>query len=125
MIFGPYSALRGRRIMVVEDEPLIAMEIESILEDCGATVLGPAMRLSQGFALLEDEPVDAAILDIDLHGEEVFPLAEGLSSAGVPFLFHTSHAAHDTLRHRFRGAPICQKPVRMETLIELTASLLQ
>ena len=80
------SALNGRRIMVVEDEVLIAMVIEAALEDQGCIVVGPFGRLQEAMFAAQTECFDAAIMDVNLAGERIFPLAEILSDRAVPFL---------------------------------------
>ncbi|MGB3722817.1 MAG: response regulator [Pacificimonas sp.] len=118
--------LSGLTVLLVEDELLIAMDIEAALEDRGATVRGPIMRLSDGVPLAEneDEHFDVAILDINLRGEEVYPIAERLKLRGVPFLFHTGHGEEDILKARFGEIPVCNKPVRTERLVDEVERLL-
>lgn len=87
------SSLHGRRLLVVEDEYFIAEDIRVILERHGATVVGPVGELAEARALLAcGERIDAAVLDINLHGETVFPLAEELRARGVPFVFATGYS---------------------------------
>jgi DNA-binding response OmpR family regulator len=81
-----------RRILLVEDEPLIAFSLEDLVQELGFAVVGPAYRLSEGFALLEEEQIDAAILDVNLNEERSYPLADLLAEQGVPFLFATGYA---------------------------------
>ncbi|MGB7405135.1 MAG: response regulator [Pacificimonas sp.] len=118
--------MSGRHILLVEDEILIAMDIESELEERGAIVRGPVTRLAEGLPISEDaaELLDAAILDVNLRGEDVFPIAERLASRGVPFLFHTGHADREDLRARFETAPVCNKPVQTEALVDEVERLL-
>ena len=121
---GPVS-LAGRRILLVEDEMMLALELEMALEDEGAEVIGPIDDLSKGLARLDRELVlDAAILDIDLHGEDVFPIAERLRARDVPFLFHTAHGDRVTLSRYFDGVPVCIKPTLSEQLMASVKSLL-
>ena len=118
--------LSGRRILLVEDELLLAMDVQMALEEAGADVIGPIGSLAEGLALLDREEVfDIAILDIDLHGEDVFPLAERLEARGVPFLFHTGHGDREALARRFRGTTVCIKPMLTERLVEATGELLR
>ena len=119
------DGLAGRRILLVEDELMLALEVQMTLEDEGALVIGPVDDLARGLALLDREAAfDAAILDIDLHGEDVFPLAERLHARGVPFLFHTGHGDREDLSRRFRDVPVCIKPVLSERIVEVLGSLL-
>ena len=124
-VSGVGSVLLGRRVLLVEDELLLAMDVQMALEDAGASVAGPVDTLERGLALLDrDEPFDVAILDIDLHGEDVFPLAERLLVRRIPFLFHTGHGDREVLRSHFQGAPVCTKPVLTEALVATAAGLL-
>lgn len=113
------SSLNGRSVLIVEDEVLIALDIEAALEDRGAIVHGPITRLSDGLPIAEDpeQEFDCAVLDVNLRGEEVFPIAERLRARGVPFLFHTGHGDSETLQRRFAGAPVCNKPFQTERLV--------
>ena len=122
---GAPTSLVGRRVLLVEDELLLALDIAMALEDEGAEVVGPIDDLAQGLSLLEREPLlDAAILDIDLHGEDVFPLAERLRARGVPFLFHTGHGDRAAIARHFEGVPLCTKPVLTERLLDAVKGLL-
>ena len=66
--------LTGRRVLVVEDESLVAMLLETILEDMGCTPVGPASTVSDGLAMVESETLDAALLDVNVAGSQVFPV---------------------------------------------------
>jgi DNA-binding NarL/FixJ family response regulator len=79
------------RVLVVEDEPVVAMCLEDILDALGCVPIGPASRLSEGLALAENEALDAAILDINLAGERSTPIAEALRARGVPFAFASGY----------------------------------
>ncbi|HEY2132782.1 MAG TPA: response regulator [Acetobacteraceae bacterium] len=78
--------LSGHRILVVEDEVLIAMLLETALEDAGCVVVGPYSRLSEALAAAARDDFDAALLDVNLAGEKVFPVAELLAERKIPFL---------------------------------------
>jgi len=101
-------ALSGRRILVVEDESLVAMLLETILEDMGCTPVGPASNVEEGLALAQ-EPLDAALLDVNVAGRLVFPVAEALKARGVPFVFSTGYG-EGGLPDEWRGQPTIQKP---------------
>lgn len=108
--------LTGFRILVVEDEFYIADDLVRTLSDLGAEVVGPVPSRADAMKLLEQAPpVDIAILDINLHGQSVFPVADLLRQRGVPFIFASGYDA-DLLPQRFRGAPHCQKPFNIEAL---------
>ena len=86
--------LRGKRILVVEDEPLVAMMIEDILLGAGAEIVGPAATLANALELV-DQPIDAALLDVNLAGERVYPVARRLLHRGIPFVFATGYGGPD------------------------------
>ena len=115
--------LDGKRIMIVEDEALLALDLTMVLEDVGACVAGPYHRLDR--ALNSDRSdVDAAILDVDLAGLSVFPLADELKQAGVPIVFHTGRADLDELRRRYGDTPIIVKPAIPEEVTESLSRLI-
>ena len=101
------TVLTGLRVLVVEDEPAVAMYLEDILDELGCITIGPANRLSEGLALAEG-PLDAAILDINLAGERSNAIAELLRARGVPFAFASGYG---NAPEGF-GAPMIEKPYR-------------
>lgn len=103
------QALSGRRILIVEDESLVAMLLETILEDMGCSTVGPAANIDDGLALVEAEPLDAALLDVNVAGRQVFPVAQALKDRGVPFVFSTGYG-EGGLPDEWRGQPTIQKP---------------
>jgi CheY-like chemotaxis protein len=103
------QALSGRRILIVEDESLVAMLLETILEDMGCTPVGPAANIDDGLALAEGESLDAALLDVNVAGRQVFPVAQALKDRGVPFVFSTGYG-EGGLPDEWRGQPTIQKP---------------
>lgn len=124
MTEGDARRLNGQTILLVEDEALIAMEIEMILEAFGAIVHGPIPELSEALAAAASERLDAAVLDIDLGGEEVFPVAQVLQRRRVPFLFHTGHGLRHELEGDYPGAAVCKKPMPADRLARHLAALL-
>lgn len=103
------EALAGRRVLVVEDESLVAMLLETILEDMGCTPVGPAANIEDGLTMAGGEQLDAALLDVNVAGRTVFPVAEALKSRGVPFVFSTGYGEGGLPEH-WRGQPTIQKP---------------
>lgn len=102
--------LQGRRVLVVEDESLVAMLLDTILEDMGCTPVGPASNIDEGEALARDEAaLDAALLDVNVAGRQVFPVAAALKARGVPFVFSTGYG-EGGLPDEWRGNPTIQKP---------------
>ena len=114
--------LAGRKVLVVEDEPLVAMMVEDMLTELGCTVVGPAMQLADGLRLAETAQLDAAVLDINLNGTRSFPVAGVLQARGIPFLFATGYGGGEALEGR--QEPMIQKPYQMERLAEMLTALI-
>jgi len=113
--------LAGARILVVEDEMMAASMLEMVLGDCGCIVVGPVPSIESGLALAEDGPIDAAVLDVNLAGEPVFPIADVLSAKHVPFVFVTGYGAPGVDGKRYPGAPVVQKPYDDDALVRIVA----
>jgi DNA-binding NtrC family response regulator len=109
--------LRPRRVLVVEDEILIAMLIEDMLTDLGFEVVGPAMRLQRALEMAQQETIDLAVLDVNLASEPSFPVAYVLQERGIPFIFATGYGATG-LDHSFQSAATLQKPFQANQLSE-------
>jgi CheY-like chemotaxis protein len=109
MINGPLS---GRRVLVVEDEMLVAMLLEDMLADLGCTVVGPAARVEQALAMIETAAsLDAAVLDLNINGQKSYPVADALVAGGVPFVFATGYGPH-SLMSGYSWFPLLQKPFK-------------
>ena len=118
------EAMAGKRILVVEDEMIVAMLIEDILTDAGVAVVGPAARVSRALELLEEETaLDGALLDLNLAGEITTPVAEALRSRGIPFAFATGYGAAG-VPDTFAGQPLLQKPFQEHDLHRVLAEVL-
>ncbi len=117
------GSLTGRRILVVEDTYFIADDVAQALRSAGATVVGPAPDRERAMALLASEQVDAAVLDINLGGALVFPLADALLARGLPFLFATGYDG-ESLPPRYADAARISKPVVAPMLTRALATLL-
>jgi DNA-binding NtrC family response regulator len=115
--------LAGLRVLVIEDETLVAMLLEDMLSDVGCQVVGPVPRVSKALEIVTDPAValDVAILDVNVAGEEVFPVAEALAGRGVPFAFATGYG-DSGVRDPWRNRPVLQKPFRQE---QITAVLVR
>jgi len=114
--------LTGLRVLVVEDEMMVSMLIEDMLEDLGCTVVGPAARLDEALALARDSQIDCAVLDVNLGGQPIFPLADFLREKGAPFAFATGYGDAG-LREVDRGSPVLQKPFRETDLARVLGEL--
>lgn len=109
--------LDGLRILVAEDEPLVAMLLEDVLLDAGATIMGPAATVPEALALAASERPDVAVLDLNLSGETCLAVADALAAAGIPFLVATGFGG-DVPLPRHAGVQVLQKPYEPATLIE-------
>ena len=114
-------ALNGLRILVVEDEPIIALHMAQTLAEAGAKVIGPAPTVARALHLLDCSQVDAAVVDYRLEGETASLLAHRLAAMSVPFFFHTSSGNNPGLIHP--GVPIVNKPSRPEQLVKAVCDL--
>lgn len=115
--------LLGLRVLIVEDEALVAIDLQFAFEDAGAQVLGPAMSLGEALAMAEQGEIDCALLDVDIAGHDVYPVAHVLLRRGIPFVFHTGHGSRRALGEMFPGTITCLKPTLSETLIDMLAGL--
>lgn len=115
--------LDGKRVLVVEDEMLVALLIEDILADVGCIVLGPFNTVAKGLAAALNEGCDLALLDVNIAGEKVYPVADALSARHIPFLFLSGYG--DTAIPP--GHPdwkVCGKPFRGRELMDMLLATL-
>ena len=103
------NSLAGCRILVVEDETLIAVVIEEILQELGCVVVGPVARLDAALQLARDEVLDAAVLDVTIRGGHVQPVAEQLLARGIPFVLASGYGDW-SLPENLRDQPRLTKP---------------
>lgn len=117
--------LEGKRILLIEDEILIALDIADMLTSAGAEVVGPYTSLAQALEAARMQTADLAMLDIDLNGEEVFPAANLLRTRDIPFIFYTGQPEREALRTDFADISVCIKPLSsqrlIDTLVRITA----
>jgi DNA-binding response OmpR family regulator len=111
------------RVLVVEDEAVIAMLFEDMVLEFGSEVVGPIAKIKDALDLARNVQLDAAILDINLGGAVIFPVADVLSERGIPFIFATGYGA-TSLPLRFRNSPALQKPFDYEALAEALRKIL-
>jgi CheY-like chemotaxis protein len=105
------------RLLVVEDESLISILIEETLLQLGHEIVGPAVRLGQAVGLARSAPVDAAILDINVHGEAIYPAAAILADRGIPMLLVTGYNIAE-IDEPFRSRPVLRKPFTSDGLAQ-------
>jgi DNA-binding NtrC family response regulator len=119
------DVLRGRRVMIVEDEVLVAMELERLLEEQGCAVVGPAPTVDRALALLDRERPDAVILDVNLDGQTAIPVAAALNARGVPFVLATGYGNAQAAEPELKGVPRIDKPVSHDRLVRVLARILK
>ena len=118
------GALADRRMLIVEDEYFLADDMAQALQKLGAQVVGPVPTRDKALALLAAEPVDAAILDINLKGQMVFPVADALREQGVPFVFATGYDA-TAVPDAYKDVPRWEKPFKPEDLAKALPAIVQ
>lgn len=111
------QTFRSPRVLVVEDETLVSMLIEDMVCDCGGQVVGPAATFEQAIALALEEELDLAILDVNVAGLVVYPVADILRHRGIPFIFVTGYDP-SIIPARYRHDPVLLKPFSYETFSE-------
>jgi CheY-like chemotaxis protein len=118
----PGNDLQGVRVLLVEDQMIVAMHIEDMLQAAGCTVVGPVGTLQAAIAMAREEPLDVAILDVNLDGDKVYPAAEELLSRGIPFILATGFGEL-ALPEKWRYRPRLSKPFLREQLEQLLSSV--
>jgi DNA-binding LytR/AlgR family response regulator len=116
--------LAGLRILIVEDEFLLAMELETLLQQRGCMVLGPVSSVGQALTMLDGEQPDIALLDVNLKGERATPVAAALHARGVPFILITGYSVLQLSEPELRAAPRIDKPVNCRALKRAVACAL-
>jgi DNA-binding NarL/FixJ family response regulator len=96
-------------VLIVEDEALVAFQLEDMLADLGCAIIGPASRVGQALDLLRRRPVDAAVLDLNIGGELVYPVADALACRGL-LTFSLPAMAPPALAPRIAAGPSCRSP---------------
>jgi CheY-like chemotaxis protein len=110
------ASLAGKRVLVVEDDGLIALDIVSDLRRAGCTAVGPAGRLETAMTIAAAQELDAAVLDVFLEGDYAWQLAGALKAQGVPFLFHTGFGSSIDFPDEFASVPCLEKPLKASEL---------
>ncbi len=110
--------LQGAQILVAEDDAILAFDLGITLQRAGASILGPALTLAHTLSLAQTAPMSAAVLDVSLRDEEVFPAALALRERGVGIVFYTGYAAVDSLRREWPEAQVLTKPTPPRLLIQ-------
>ncbi len=119
----PNKLLSGCRILVVEDEMLVLMTIEATLADLGCESVAAAATVDQALALIGTQAFDAAVLDVNLNGDQSYPVADALAARGVPFAFSTGYSDEGMI-DEYRERPLLRKPYQVDGLVEIFTRLL-
>ncbi|WP_321986966.1 response regulator [Xanthomonas citri] len=113
------TALAGRRILVVEDDYLLAEALNDLLVEAGVNVVGPVGNVPDALSLVASgQAIDGALLDVNVRGQAVFPVADALMKRGVPFSFCSGYGRY-TLPQRFAHLSYCMKPYNPRTIASL------
>jgi len=109
--------MRGRRVLIVEDDYFVASDLAQRLEEIGIIIVGPAGTVKAALELIDhyEEQLDGAVLDVNLREERVYPVAEALATRAVPFVFTTGYDA-DEIPAAYREVPRCDKPIDFKKL---------
>ena len=111
------AAATGKRVLVVEDDYFIAKGLARYLKAAGAEVVGPAPTVADALDLIDAERLDGAVLDINLRGDLVFPVADALTAQGVPFIFASGYGSA-AIPERYAAIARCEKPVEPDAFIQ-------
>jgi CheY-like chemotaxis protein len=121
-VHQPTAPLAGRRILVVEDDYFVAQALSGLLEEADAAIAGPVGWLDETLVFVHEhgDKFDAVVLDVDLHGEKSYPVADLLRHLEIRFVFTTGYGV-DALDKEYRECPRCEKPIDSRMLLELLA----
>ncbi|HVY57835.1 MAG TPA: response regulator [Xanthobacteraceae bacterium] len=116
--------LDGARVLVVEDEFIVSLELQMILADAGADVVGPCRTAQDAFSLLDQDGLSAALLDLRLGEATSVPVARELERRGIPFVFYTGQANTEPILAEWPESKVLAKPAAAQTIVEAVADLL-
>ena len=116
--------LSGKRVLIAEDEPLVGLDLEDAVLEAGAAPVGPFPSVAAALAALAHSKVDAAILDVRLIDGESFPIADALTRANIPLVFHSGHVTRLKIDGAYPGAALARKPCAPDRLLALLAERL-
>jgi len=118
------EAFAGRSILIIEDEYFLADDLANEFVERGADIVGPLNQVADAMELLESGArIDAALLDINVKNEQIFPLADALRQRNIPFVFTTGYGK-DWVGPEFAEVPLCEKPLDLPTVVNCLAGLM-
>lgn len=112
----PSDPLLGRRVLIVEDDPFIALALEETLTDFGLIVVGAAMNVANALALAQNAAFDLALLDVNIGQDKIDPVADAIHARGIPFIF-TTGCGRAGLPEAYLGQAIVEKPFYVEEML--------
>ena len=116
---------KPKRILIVEDEALIALDVHDMLQEAGYGVAGTAERIEKALAMIANEAIDAAVLDVNLDGEKIWPVAYALRDRNIPFVFLTGSSAQLEPHQDFEKVLRLGKPVNADALFKAVAAMVE
>ncbi|MGH7011154.1 MAG: hypothetical protein ACREEX_09975 [Caulobacteraceae bacterium] len=116
-----HGLLRNRRVLIAEDEPIVALDLASAIEEACGEVAGPVASIKEGLAILAMKDVHAAILDVQLADEEITPLAFTLLAGRKAVVFHTATIVPPAILERHGEVDVCQKPAHSSEVVRRLA----
>lgn len=122
---SPHESLDRSAVLIVDDEPFIALDLAMAVEDAGGIVVGPAGSVREALALLERNHVTAAILDVNLSDGDVSPVVEILVARGIPLVFQTGVGLPQALKARYPSLLVYAKPVHSDQLVQSLVGLIR
>lgn len=117
-------SLAGKRVLVVEDDFLILKELESILIDAGAKIAGLCRGVDEALSVINENNLEAAVLDVRLEHGTVLPVARTLAKRGIPFIFYTGQVETDPIRREWPESTIIMKPASPRIIVQAVAGVL-
>jgi CheY-like chemotaxis protein len=124
MMFVAPPALAGKRVLIVEDELMVALLIEDLLADLGCSTVGPCGSVGKALEAAQTGVFDLAVLDVNLGGEMVYPVAEALAERHIPFLFLSGYG-EEAIPPGHAGWRVCAKPFKADHLAEMLSAVVE
>jgi DNA-binding NtrC family response regulator len=118
-------ALQGARVLVIEDDALLLMELEATLSDAGAQVVSVCRTVEDGVAAAQQDGITAAVLDVRIGRDTIAPVARALANRGTPFVFYTGQLGSDPAIAEWPSHTVVAKPAQADTIVAAVADLLR